>query len=132
VLRSIAAGVGWDGDTVEFTIVDDEYITEINRQYRGLDKPTDVISFSYTDDAAPASPSDDVVGEVYVSYETLLNDAHEKGVTPEHLFLRIGVHGLLHVLGYDHGSNEAACRMEAEEKRLLLDHLNLAEVEELF
>jgi len=84
------------------------------------------------DAARAAVDEDDVVGEIYVSHETLFRDANTKGVAPECLFLRIGVHGLLHVLGYEHGSEREARWMEAEEKRLLVGHLNLAEVEELF
>jgi probable rRNA maturation factor len=128
----MAAGLGREDATVEFVIVDDDFIRDINRQYRNQDSPTDVISFSYAGDAAPVSPSDDVVGEVYVSYETLLRDANDRGVAPGYLFLRIGVHGLLHVLGYEHGTGDDARRMESEERQLLLDHLDHAEVEELF
>jgi probable rRNA maturation factor len=132
VLRKIAAALGQNGDTIEFIIVDDDFIREINREYRGLDRPTDVISFAYTDSSTAALDSADAAGEVYVSYETVMKDAGDSGVEPGALFLRIGVHGLLHVVGYDHETRDDARRMELEEKRLLLEHLNPAEVEELF
>jgi rRNA maturation RNase YbeY len=51
---------------------------------------------------------------------------------PEHLFLRVGVHGLLHIVGYDHETRAETREMESEERRLLLQHLTSSEVEELF
>ncbi|MEJ2720143.1 MAG: rRNA maturation RNase YbeY [bacterium] len=132
VLREIAAGLGKKSDTVELIIVDDDFIRGINRDYRGMDRPTDVISFSYADSGSPAAESEDVVGEVYVSYETVLRDADTSGADRGVSFLRIGVHGLLHVVGYDHRKTNEAGLMESEEKRLLLEHLDPAEVEELF
>ena len=120
---------------VEVTIVDDAFIRELNSEYRGVDRSTDVISFSYLDDLDDEqSPGalERTVGEVYISFETIQTQAREKGIAPEHLFLRIGVHGFLHVLGYAHETGADFERMEAEEKRLLLDYLSPAEVEELF
>ncbi|UCG52523.1 MAG: rRNA maturation RNase YbeY [Candidatus Latescibacterota bacterium] len=132
MLRETAAALGREEDTVEIVIVDDDYIRQINREYRGLDNATDVISFSYLDGGVSPAPADDVAGEIYVSHETLERDAIAQGVPAEYLFLRLVVHGLLHLLGYDHRTDADARRMETEEKRLLLDHLNPAEVEELF
>ncbi|UCH85213.1 MAG: rRNA maturation RNase YbeY, partial [Candidatus Latescibacterota bacterium] len=132
VLRGIASDLGRNGDTVGLVVVDDDYIRDINREYRGVDRSTDVISFAYTGDGGAAVDSGDVMGEVYVSHETLLRDASDRGVSPANLFLRIGVHGLLHVLGYEHSTHSDARRMESEEKRLLLEHLSQTEVEELF
>lgn len=128
----MAASLGPKDAVVDVVIVDDAFIKELNRTYRGVDRPTDVISFSYTSDENPPGPSDDVAGEVYVSYETLGADARERGIAPEHLFLRLGVHGLLHVLGHDHATRADTTQMESEEKRLLLDYLDPSEVEQLF
>ena len=120
---------------VEVTVVDDAFIRELNREYRGVDSPTDVISFSYLDELDGGQIPGELertVGEVYISFETIQTQAREQGIAPEHLFLRIGVHGFLHVLGHAHDTGADFERMEAEEKRLLLDYLNPAEVEELF
>ena len=117
---------------VDVVLVDDEYIRRINRDYRATDRPTDVISFSYVDDASTDPPGDDVAGEVYVSYETIEREAKEQGLNTGHLFLRIGVHGLLHVLGFDHQTGADAIRMEAEERRLLCREMTTSEVDELF
>jgi probable rRNA maturation factor len=113
-------------------LADDAFVREINRVYRGVDRPTDVISFSYLGDADRRTPRDDVAGEVYISCETVEARARRQGVPPEHLFLRVGVHGMLHVVGHVHGTSSDAEKMEAEERRLLLQHLTPPEVEELF
>ncbi len=116
---------------VDVVLVDDRYIQRINRDYRGVDCPTDVISFSYLDDMGSNPAQDDPAGEVFVSYETLEREANSKGIDVKNLFLRIGVHGLLHVLGFDHGSDADAERMEREERRLLRGELTWSQVDEL-
>ncbi len=130
-----AASLQPEDAVVEVTIVDDTFIRELNRDYRDTDRATDVISFSYIDDLDDGESPEDlerIIGEVYISFETIQTQAREKGIAPEHLFLRIGVHGFLHVLGYVHVTGADFDRMEAEEKRLLLEYLSPAEVEELF
>jgi probable rRNA maturation factor len=152
-LEAIAASLAPAESRVDLIVVTDDYIRSINRDYRDIDRPTDVISFSYIEDdatrgevrrsdgAAPgevrrsdgAAPDrDDVAGEIYVSRETLERDATSEGVDLDHLFLRIGVHGLLHILGYDHETDEDAERMEKEERKLLGGCLTAAEVSALF
>lgn len=140
-LGRAARSVGPSGGGVDLVVVDDAYIRELNRSYRGIDRATDVLSFSYSGEGAPPDgptadgdePGDGSTGgEVYVSHETVERNARADGVPPEHLFLRVGVHGLLHVLGYDHEKSRDARRMETEEKRILLEHLTPTEVEELF
>jgi probable rRNA maturation factor len=133
-LRETTESLGPADAEVELIVVDDVFIRELNRDYRGIDRPTDVISFSYVGDLdvdAPP-PARPIAGEVYVSFETLETRARAQGIAPEHLFLRVGVHGLLHVVGYDHETRRETGRMESEERRLLLQHLTSSEVEELF
>jgi probable rRNA maturation factor len=79
-------------------IVDDKNIQEINNQSRGKNKPTDVLSFP-----APNIPSPiRNLGEIIISYETLIIQAEEIGHSKEDEFYRLLVHGVLHLLGYDH------------------------------
>jgi probable rRNA maturation factor len=119
--------------TVNFVIVDDSYIREINREFRNLDKPTDVISFSYLDEAnTTAHVEDDVGGEIYISYQTIEKEAKRLGVDTGSMFLRVGVHGLLHVVGFDHDNDGDAELMEREEKSILSRVLAPGELEVLF
>jgi probable rRNA maturation factor len=119
-IRKAGASLNPEAATVNIVVVDDPYIREINRDFRDIDKVTDVISFSYIDDAAPApAGGEDIAGEVYISHQTIEKEAKALGVDPGSLFLRVGVHGLLHVVGFDHAGDEDAARMEREEKAIL-------------
>ncbi len=89
-------------------IVDDEKIHEINREYRGIDRPTDVISFALEDekDMVLDSSMGRVLGDIYISLDRCRAQALEYG----HSFLRelafLSIHGLLHLQGYDHMKKE--------------------------
>lgn len=118
---------------VNVVVVDDPYIRQINHEFRNLDEPTDVISFSYLDeDHAAAHGDDDVAGEVYVSYQTVEKEAKRLGVDPGAMFVRVGVHGLLHIVGFDHETDGEAEIMEREERSILGGLLAPAELEALF
>jgi probable rRNA maturation factor len=118
---------------VSIIVVDDRYIRELNHKYRDIDEPTDVITFSYLDDEGPIPEGeDDVAGEVYISYQTIEKEAKELGVETRAMFLRVGVHGLLHVVGFDHVDDDDAARMEKKEKSLLSEYLDPDEMAALF
>ena len=82
-------------------IVNNEYIHYLNKTYRGIDKETDVISFALEDDKT-FNPEERVLGDIYIS----IDKAHSQAIEYGHSFLRefcfLGVHGMLHLLGYDH------------------------------
>lgn len=94
---------GTDNVSVSVILTDNETIHEINREYRGKDRPTDVISFAYRDEPFP-SPDDmtEELGDVYISLEKANEQAAEFEVTLQEEVKRLLVHGLLHLLGYDH------------------------------
>ncbi len=122
-----AAGLGKPQDVVNVVVVDDLEIRRLNRRYRGKNKATDVLSFGYESGAG-----DDVIGDVYVSHQTLARDARRLGVTSRDLSMRLVVHGLLHVLGYDHEDDDDAARMERRERAVLERVLPSRIVSELF
>jgi len=122
-----AAGLGRRRDAVNLVVIDDREMRRLNRRYRGKDKPTDVLSFNYE-----AGPGDAVVGDVYLSHETLARDARRLGVDARHLSMRIVVHGLLLVAGYDHETDADAARMERRERTALKGVLPASVVRELF
>lgn len=132
-IKRVSASLEPLSDTVNLVVVNDDYIQQLNRDFRDIDKPTDVISFSYVDDDSPrVQDEDDIAGEVYVSHQTIEKEAKLLGVNPGTLFLRIGVHGLLHIIGYDHVADDDALRMEDREKSLLTAHLPSEELAKLF
>jgi probable rRNA maturation factor len=116
--------------TINVIVTNDRVIRDLNRRYRGKDKATDVLSFSYLEAASRAH--DAVAGDVFVSHQTLARDARRLQVKPENLALRIVVHGFLHVLGYDHETDSDAARMERRERVLLRRVLPERSVRELF
>ena len=96
---------------ISVTIVDNDYIHEINRTYRHIDRPTDVISFAFLDD----NPNRDelfqskqmvVLGEIYISYQKAEEQASAYGHSLDRELKFLFVHGLLHLLGYDHMTEE--------------------------
>ena len=83
-------------------IVDNNYIHKLNKEYRGIDRPTDVISFALEDEEDNVKLDFRVLGDIYIS----LDKAYEQAELYNHSFLRelsfLTIHGLLHLLGYDH------------------------------
>lgn len=94
-------------DNVEFDIifVDNDKIHEINKNYRGVDRPTDVISFALEDNKT-IELDHRLLGDIYIS----IDKAHEQALEYGHSFKRelsfLSIHGLLHLLGYDHMKEE--------------------------
>lgn len=130
-LSLLALSVGSE-EGIDLVLVNDRFIRWLNREFRGKDSVTDVISFSYVEDRALTSEEMEVGGEVYVSIDTIEKEAKKLGVEAKKLFLRAVAHGLLHVAGFDHEEDSEAERMEAEEKRILGKLLDQPAMEKLF
>ena len=96
---------------VSVSIVDNRYIHKINKKYRGIDRPTDVISFAFLDsennyDKILFSPGPVVLGDIYISLDKAKEQAEEYGHSLHRELSFLFVHGLLHLLGYDHMNKE--------------------------
>lgn len=95
---------------LEVDIVDDCIIHDINKQYRGVDSPTDVISFAFNDESDGEvkiiNPEINFLGCIYINYQRAQKQAIEIGNTFEREMCFLFVHGLLHLLGYDHIKKE--------------------------
>jgi len=104
-------------------LTDDPAIRALNRQWRGLDEPTDVLSFPMDEGESPAAPTGGEVasplGDVVISLETAARQAPSHGYTLLDEVRFLLVHGVCHLLGHDHGEPEEAARMRCEEARLL-------------
>jgi probable rRNA maturation factor len=96
-----------DNVAVNLILTDNEYIKTINSEYRGKDTPTDVISFAYRDDPFPIidNPMEEL-GDIYISLEKASEQAVEYEVTLAEELKRLIIHGVLHLLGYDHELSE--------------------------
>lgn len=109
--------------TVAFLLTDDAEIRRLNRQYRGKDKPTNVLSFPAMPEDRPAGPSIRGVprhlGDIALALETVRREAEEQGKTVRSHVSHLAVHGVLHLIGHDHENDAEAEAMEALERRIL-------------
>ena len=107
-----------DGE-LSLLIVDNHEIQQINRDYLERDRPTNVISFAMQEgEGGGVQPQ--LLGDVVISAERAAEDARDAGIPFEHELVFLLLHGILHLLGYDHerGTEEQAAEMEAKEREV--------------
>ncbi len=102
---------------VNVTICDDEYIREINNEHRGIDRPTDVLSFPFFDFETPEQMT--LLGDIIISRNTAYRQADEYGHSPKREFCFLAAHSALHLLGYDHETDDEREAMEAKQREIL-------------
>ena len=118
-IRRILRGLGYPKAELSLLFTDDEGITELNRRYLKRDGPTNVLAFPMTDAAHPELETP-MLGDIVISLDAAMRDAQEWGESLEGTVDRLLIHGLLHLLGYEHGgSRQEARRMDKETERLL-------------
>ena len=100
---------------VEFNIifVDNDYIHKLNKEYRNIDRETDVISFALEDDDSFPSLDTKVLGDIYISIDKAKSQAEEYGHSFKRELCFLAVHGFLHINGYDH--------MKPDEEKIMFD-----------
>lgn len=103
-------------------IVDNDSIHKINKEYRGIDRPTDVITFALEDNKQINMPEVRVLGDIYISYDKVISQANEYNHSIKREICFLAVHGLLHLLGYDHMKKEDEIKMFSLQKELLEDY----------
>lgn len=104
---------------VALLLCDDREIRKLNRDWRGKDGPTNVLSFPL--DTAPSGDERRSLGDVALAYGTVMGEARDQGVPVEQHATHLVVHGVLHLMGYDHASEDDAQEMEALETQILAD-----------
>lgn len=109
-----------EGQSAELSLVftDDAAIRTLNAEWRGKDKPTNVLSFPAFQ-VAPGDPLPPMLGDIVLAYETVAREAGEENKPLENHITHLIIHGLLHLLGYDHETDEEAEEMEALERQAL-------------
>ncbi len=109
--------MGCNDRELSILITGDDRIHELNRQYLNRDKPTNVLSFPMT---GADGIETGMLGDIVISVDTAKREADEMGITFHERIYELLVHGLLHLMGYDHEKSEKDERiMRKEEKRLL-------------
>jgi probable rRNA maturation factor len=107
---------------VTLALVDDARIHQLNRDYRNIDRPTDVLSFSQIEGATPFVPAPSgrlALGDVIVSLETARRQAAELGHGMDYELSLLAAHGALHLLGYDHQTDKDEARMNTLTRQTL-------------
>lgn len=103
-------GVGGDPE-ISIVLCDDAFIRSLNAQYRGKDKPTDVLSFAQDDP--------EILGDIVISLPTAARQAEAAGWALENEVVLLGVHGLLHLLGHDDETAQGAWEMQGKTEAVL-------------
>lgn len=123
VAKELLRAVDEGDSTLSLSLVGDREIQVLNREHRGKDKPTDVLSFPLYDDVGHGEPAEAhaperLLGDVVISVDTARRQAAEYDAPLQNEVYRLLIHGILHVLGHDHEQAEERAAMEAEERRL--------------
>ena len=110
---------------VSITLTDDSTIHKLNLEYRGIDRPTDVLSFAFRESDEPeiiagdVAEAIDVLGDIVISVERAINQAEEYGHSLRREVVFLTVHGMLHLLGYDHMEESDRLEMETEQEYIM-------------
>ncbi|WP_254473384.1 rRNA maturation RNase YbeY [Bartonella sp. B1098] len=103
---------------ISLLFTDDEHMAQINAQWRGKNKSTNVLSFPAFPIKAGSSPGP-MLGDIIIARETVVLEAEKQGKTFQDHLTHMIVHGILHLLGYDHKTDDEAHQMEKLEKEIL-------------
>lgn len=105
-----------EGREVSLLLTDDQEIHQLNLEFRGVDRPTDVLAFAL--DEAEVGPQNESLGDVVISVERAASQADSRRVTLDAELELLAVHGTLHLLGYDHAEPEEARVMRNRTKAI--------------
>lgn len=114
-VREAAAALSTSGAQLAIVLTDDSAIRLLNRQWRGIDKATNVLSFP----TAHADGEPPLIGDIVLAHETIAREARKQGKPFSHHLAHLAVHGYLHLNGYDHGRDRDAAAMERIERKIL-------------
>jgi probable rRNA maturation factor len=126
ILRAVETAAGMvDTDTgdaeLAIMLTDDAGIRTLNANWRGIDKPTNVLSFPALQPTGTPSPDDAprMLGDIAIAYETVRREADDEHKPFAHHLSHLTIHGFLHLIGYDHETDEEAGEMENLERKIL-------------
>ena len=110
--RAVLDLIGQPDAAATITFIRDQAMRRLNRDYRGIDEPTDVLSFAYHENGGQAADEHGVyhLGDVVISVETAAAYARQLGLTFDHEIQTLVIHGVLHLAGYDHETDHGEMR----------------------
>lgn len=118
-LRLLLDSLGKDGWILSVVFCNDEFIQNLNKEYRQKDEPTDVLSFSMGDTVVEDGVQWYIAGDIVISLPALARNAREFLESENGELKRLLLHGLLHLSGMDHDNNEESQPMLAEQEKIL-------------
>lgn len=117
---NLAAGDIRESSSLTIRVVDEQESRQLNHRYRGKDKPTNVLSFSYGEDSLPDTmDTGHLLGDLVICASIVRHEADDSQRPLNDHWAHLTIHGVLHLLGYDHDTPQQADEMEALEIRLL-------------
>ncbi|OBZ08171.1 rRNA maturation RNase YbeY [Bacillus sp. FJAT-26390] len=132
LLQLAGEAEGITGGEVSLTFTNDEEIHQLNREYRGIDRPTDVLSFAMQEDGVDeldiifevesedeVDPISGMLGDIIISVDTAQAQSEEYGHSLEREIGFLFVHGFLHLIGYDHQDDATEAEMTAKQEAIL-------------
>lgn len=119
-LYKVAKDEKLDNIIYNIIIIDNDRIQKINKEYRGKDMPTDVITFALEDDKTFNRTDIRVLGDIYISIDKVRSQALEYGHSFKRELYFLSIHGFLHLLGYDHMKEEEEKVMFKKQEEVLL------------
>jgi len=115
-ISAAAGALSTEGGKVSILLTDDSEIARLNRDWRGIDKPTNVLSFP----ASRVGQGDKLLGDIVIAYETLERESTDESRDFLHHLAHLAVHGFLHLIGFDHETDAQAEEMEGLESRIMM------------
>jgi len=115
-INAAADQISAPGGDIAVVLTNDAAIRKLNKQWRGIDKPTNVLSFPAPQGGTMRGPA---LGDIVIAYETLARESRDEGKAPVHHLSHLAVHGFLHLMGYDHQNDSDAEAMEALERAVM-------------
>ena len=126
-MQKVLSALNFDGEEISVLFCNDAFIQELNKEYRNIDAPTDVLSFEsgdeYTDEDGKVWLS---MGDIIISVETVSKNAAYFGVSQNEELKRLLIHGTLHLNGYDHGEAHIEPGVEPDDEMLKLQETVLS------
>jgi probable rRNA maturation factor len=115
-ITAAAGALSTESGEVSILLTDDSEIARLNRDWRGIDKPTNVLSFP----ASRVGQGDKLLGDIVIAYETLERESTDESRDFLHHLAHLAVHGFLHLIGFDHETDAQAEEMEGLESRIMM------------
>jgi probable rRNA maturation factor len=118
-IRAAATAASTPRAELAIVLTDDSAIRALNRDWRGQNKPTNVLSFPAAQSRGSKRARTTQLGDIVIAFETMAREARTEGKPLGHHLAHLAVHGFLHLVGYDHGKDHDAKKMESLEIEVL-------------